>query len=327
MKKVVLICMCILILPLFAEQAEIESLAREFYRLNSPMEKIKEDMAGQMDMLSNYMGGKQLGDEDSPLSESDLERTKNLISKLMDDFMDYDALEDLSVSIIVTQYSVNELESIIAFLKSPAGQSYLMNSRIPSNYLTQATKTYFEQKSQDENWIMSFITTLFEEFGLNDESLDGYQSPSDENGDWDDWGDWAVSDTIDGNWWADSDSVDYDYSEDTWEDYWNTPAPVSITGSGKILDSLVDIQYVMNKLMPAFKQIYTQLDAYTEEYGGYPNELNWKKIKKVKGFDLEYEHDSSFLRATSNAKYRTPGIEVIYYLFDSSLWISIPHNQ
>ena len=170
MRTIVFVCMCILIFPMFAVEAEHEQLARDFYRLNSPMERITDDLESQIVMINDYLSKALLGEESSSELISSKENIKSLFSNILEDAFDYQELEDISIPIIQAQYSATELKSIIAFLNSPEGQAYLGNSRLSSNYMTQAVQTYINTKSQDEGWISKLIMAIFDAYGLYGEN-------------------------------------------------------------------------------------------------------------------------------------------------------------
>lgn len=331
MKHCLVLLICMLVFSIPAYSTDIEALASEFFRLNSPEQSLKANLMDQMDLMSPLLKSQ------SQSGDADAQSYKAVIDLLFGKDFSYTELEEISIPIITSQYSAAELEALNAFLKSPAGQAYLKNSAYQANYLTQAVKIYFERKAQDEDFIWGLIMSMFESFGLNADNADDVSgTPSDgawdENWSWN-WDEPAEPDTaVVAPWddWTDEnqpDSLAYDDGYDSWDDYWDTPTPVTITMNGKIMQSVDEIRYIFNEVLPAFKQIYDWLDAYTQEYGGYPFELDWSGIKPVRGYDLEYDHDSAIIQATSNASHSLPGIEIVFYLAENNIWISIPTQR
>ena len=270
MKRCLILLISLLVFAIPAYSTDIEALASEFFRLNSPEQSLKANLMEQMDLM------KPLLKDQSQSGDADTQSYKAVIDLLFGKDFSYSELEEISIPIIISQYSTAELEAVNAFLKSPAGQAYLKNSGYQANYLTQAVKIYFERKAQDEDFIWGLIMSMFESFGLHaDDADDAPETPSDNDWDWN-WNMPAEPDTAAVEPWDDwtdenqPDSLAYDDGYDSWDDYWDTPTPVTISMSGKIMQSVDEIRYLFNEVLPAFKQIYDWLDAYTEDYGGYP---------------------------------------------------------
>lgn len=338
MKHCLALLICLLALPILADSHDIDALAREFFRLNTPEASLKSDFLDQIDMIAPYLSGmlKEEGlGENAGFSFGGI---KELFGFIMED-LDYDKLEDIGAEIIKSQYSLDELIAINAFLKSSAGQAYVYNSRPSTNYLAPTFKSYFEEKSQDENWLMGLVMSLLANLGLN-EGLESTLAPveetwpapvdSTEYSEWDDY--WDTPAPIDSSYWYDespapADTVAVSVEYDDWEDYWGGPVPITITMNGRFFERINEIEYMFGEVMPAMSKIYKWLDDYTQEYGGYPFELDWSQIDTVNGYDLKYDHDAAMLMATSNSSYRLPGVEVVYYLNENSVWISVPGTR
>jgi len=326
MKKVTFLLICVLALPLFG-QASHEELASRFFKLNTPEALVQSNLLEQLDQMAPYLSGGLKAEADSQEGISEMDSIKEVIGLFMADFS-YEELERISIPIIVSQYSAVELEALTGFLESPAGQAYLRYSSPSSSYLAQAMKIYFDRKAEDQEWVMGILLSLLAKFGLGD------SEEGDATGqlfDWS-WDEPDEPDTVRADYWDEQaypDTLSYNYEEpeETWEDYWGGPVPTSISISALSFDTLDQYLFVFNNILPIFKQISEQLTAYYDEYGGYPNELDWSQIKTVKGFDLEYLHDSVLLKAISNQSFDLPGVEIIYYIQDDSIWMSVPKKR
>lgn len=353
MKHCLAVVICLLVFPILANSTDIDLLAREFFRLNTPEETIKSDFMDQMDWVVPYMGSMMSSELklNGTDSASGLDAMKDLFGFLVEE-LDYQALEQISAQIIGSQYSAEELIAVNAFLKTPAGAAYVRNSRPASSYLSQAVKLYFEEKSKDENWLMGMVFSLFAKMGLeglmnpdagsdNDAGMfsEGYwdklfgdftmQPDSSFYGD-ENWGELAYPDTTGWYDWDESayaDSVSYEGDYGDWGDYWGGPAPIVITMSGKFSASIDEIAYLFGEVLPVCGQVYNWLNGYVEEHGEYPDDLDWNLITPVKGYDLDYDPVSILLKANSNSSYVLPGIEIVCYLSDNSVWISIPTGE
>ncbi|HNZ07910.1 MAG TPA: DUF2059 domain-containing protein [Candidatus Cloacimonadota bacterium] len=338
MKAYLALVICLLAFPILAQSNDIDALAREFFRLNTPEASLKADFLDQIDMIAPYLSGMMKEEGLSAGSDFSMEGLKELFGFILHE-LDYDELERIGAGIISSQYSLDELIAINAFLKSSAGQAYIYNSRPGSNYLAQTMKGYFEEKAQDETWLMGLIMSLLANIGLED-GLETAPAPEEETWPtpavadssdyygWDDY--WDTPAPIDSSYWfeetpapADTAAVSYD----SWEDYWAGPPAITITMNGRFFERMNEIGYLYSELMPVMAQVYKWLDDYTHEYGGYPNELDWTQIDTVNGYDLSYDHDNALLKAVSNSSYKLPGIELIYYLNENSVWISVPSQR
>jgi len=335
MKHCLAILVCLITLPILAGSNDIDALAREFFRLNTPEESLRSDILDQIDMLTPYLSSmlKEEGlSEDSGFSFGAI---KELFGFIMEE-LDYDAMVDIGAEIIRSQYSYDDLIALIAFLSSPAGQAYAYNSRPASNYLPQAMKTYFEEKAKDEKWLMGLVMSLLSNLGLSD-GLIPAPAPTDEDWaipvevdstayyPWDDY--WDAAAPVDSSYWYEDNPAPVDtvaVSYDNWDDYWGGSVPVTITMNGRFIERVDEIAYLFGEVLPALARIYKWLDEYTQEYGGYPSELNWSEIDPVKGYDLDYDHDAALLKANSNSSHTLPGVELIYYINENNVWITVP---
>lgn len=135
-----------LLLPLFAFGAEAEDLAREFFRLDLPQELLEAEVSGS--------------------SPEDAALLQGLLDMLSTEGMDYQALEDLCIPIIMQEYTIEEMQEIITFLKSPAGRKYSLNNALGKSYLNVALQQQIQQVGENEEWIREMLRSLFEIFDL-----------------------------------------------------------------------------------------------------------------------------------------------------------------
>jgi hypothetical protein len=151
MKRTILIICTMLLLPLFVFGAEAEDLAREFFRMDMPQELLS---AEALESLSD---------------EYDTGLLRGLLDIIMVNGMDYQALEDLCVPIIMQEYTEQELQDIISFLKTPAGVKYSRNNTLGKSYLSVALEAQIQAATgESDDWIRQMLSELFDIFKLDD---------------------------------------------------------------------------------------------------------------------------------------------------------------
>jgi len=149
MKRTIVIICTMLLLPLFAFGAEVEDLAREFFRVDLPQELLE---AEALESLSE--------DDDTGLLQG-------LLDIIMAEGLNYQALEDICVPIIMQEYTAEEMQEIITFLKSPAGKKYSLNNVLGKSYLDVAFQKQIQKASESEEWIREMLRGLFEIFNID----------------------------------------------------------------------------------------------------------------------------------------------------------------
>lgn len=150
MKRTIVIICTMLLLPLFVFGTEAEDLAREFFRIDLPQELLSAEAFESLD------------DDDSGL-------LKGLLEVVLVDDMDYQALEDLCVPIIMQEYSTQEMQDIISFLKTPAGKKYGRNNALGKSYLSIALEDQIKAAAgESDDWIRQMLSEFFDIFKLDE---------------------------------------------------------------------------------------------------------------------------------------------------------------
>lgn len=147
MKRAIVIICTMLLLPLAIFGAEAEELAREFFRLDMPQELLEMEV--------------------TDASPEDTALLQGLLDILSAEGMNYQTLEDLCVPIIMQEYSTEEMQEIITFLKSPAGKKYGLNNALGKSYLNVAFQQQIQQAGESEEWIKEMLRSLFDIFDLD----------------------------------------------------------------------------------------------------------------------------------------------------------------
>lgn len=150
MKRTIVIICSLMLLPLFAMGAEAEDLAREFFRLDLPQELFS---AEAFETLSE--------DYDSGL-------LRGLLDVILVSGMDYQALEELCVPIIMQEYTEKEMQDIINFLKTPAGMKYSRNNALSKSYLSLALEDQIKAAGENDDWIRQMLHEFFDIFKLDE---------------------------------------------------------------------------------------------------------------------------------------------------------------
>ena len=167
MKQLFVSLFLLLALSLSALTAHDEE-ASIFFQLNSPEEDIKESLAEQIDLLLPFFVS---GIEEAlgySVKEDIYPSMQDLLLYIFEEELVYDQIEELSLPLIKSQFTLRELRELNMFFAVGAGKKYLdlyvLNNY---NYLASAMESYFLQLSEDEE-AMERVGMQFLEIFLRD---------------------------------------------------------------------------------------------------------------------------------------------------------------
>lgn len=118
----------ILVAPtLFADEASRITKSKELFRVAQIQETMTQQMAQSMDRIKN-MTVEQLqasGAKLTPEQTQKMQEGQTQIMAVVHDAFSWDKIEPAMIKTYVDTYSDEELDGLIAFYKSPAGQAYV----------------------------------------------------------------------------------------------------------------------------------------------------------------------------------------------------------
>ncbi len=120
---------------LFADEPSREAKVHEFFRVSQVQETMQQQMAQSMDQIKN-MTMQQLkssGAQMTPEQSQKVEQMQTHLMSVIQDAFSWDKIQPDMVKIYVDTYSDEELDGLIAFYKSPAGQAYVKKTPVLMN--------------------------------------------------------------------------------------------------------------------------------------------------------------------------------------------------
>jgi hypothetical protein len=120
---------------LFADEAAREAKVQELFRAAQIQETMQQQMAQSMDRIKS-MTLQQLqssGTQMTPEQSQKMEQMQTHLMSVIQDAFSWDKIQPDMVKIYADTYSDEELDGLIAFYKSPAGQAYVKKTPILMN--------------------------------------------------------------------------------------------------------------------------------------------------------------------------------------------------
>lgn len=117
---------------LFADEASRQAKVQELFRVAEIQETMQQQMAQSMDRIKN-MTLQQLqssGTQMTPEQSQKMEQMQTHLMTLIQDTFSWDKIQADMVKIYADTYSDEELDGLIAFYKSPAGQAYVKKTPV-----------------------------------------------------------------------------------------------------------------------------------------------------------------------------------------------------
>jgi len=170
--KILIIVLSLIACGVLLGQTSHDEAARRFFRLNTPESEIGDMLSENFDsILSIFIDGLR-EETDLNIDTGDRESMRELLSFILDLGMDYDKIEQISIPLIKSQFSLNELNSLNEFFSTKAGTKYLdlyvLNN---TNYLSSAFEQIFNALSEDEDMLEQVVNKIYEIYGLNPEDF------------------------------------------------------------------------------------------------------------------------------------------------------------
>lgn len=154
----------------FATKHDDEAL--RFFRLNTPADRVADMIDENYDsVLAIFLDGmeQEMGFD---LSAEDRAPMKELLDYIIEVGMDYDKLEEISIPLIKSQFSVKELEELNRFLSTKTGGKYLdlyiLNN---SSYLSTAIEQLFSRLSEDQEVLEKIGNKMMEIYGIDPDEM------------------------------------------------------------------------------------------------------------------------------------------------------------
>jgi len=154
----------------FATKHDDEAL--RFFRLNTPADRVADMIDENYDsVLAIFLDGmeQEMGFD---LSAEDRAPMRELLDFILEAGLDYEKLEELSIPIIKSQFSLKELEELNRFLSSKTGSKYLdlyiLNN---TSYLATAIEQLFDSLSEDEEMVEKIGNKMMEIYGIDPDEM------------------------------------------------------------------------------------------------------------------------------------------------------------
>ncbi len=214
MSKKLLAVFIVLMLAGMAFATKHDDEALRFFRLNTPADRVADMIDENYDsVLAIFLDGmeQEMGFD---LSAEDRAPMKELLDYIIEVGMDYDKLEEISIPLIKSQFSVKELEELNRFLSTKTGGKYLdlyiLNN---SSYLSTAIEQLFSRLSEDQEVLEKIGMKFLEIYNIDQKLYDSINSLDFDDDYYDDDADDEADD-------EDEDDIDSeDGSEDAEDDY------------------------------------------------------------------------------------------------------------
>lgn len=170
-KKLVLILL-VIFSACMAFASKHDDAAVTFFSLNTPEDQFSELLSENYDyVLAIFLDGMEQS-MGVTLSAADREPMRELLDFILEAGLDYEKLEELSIPIIKSQFSLKELEELNRFLSSKTGSKYLdlyiLNN---TSYLATAIEQLFDSLSEDEEMVEKIGNKMMEIYGIDPDEM------------------------------------------------------------------------------------------------------------------------------------------------------------